>query len=164
MYSGASVRAWAKGLKERVAALRQEITDKQNQLSRAEEQLNLLTRLLDLEVGQNSGGSQVLKDDVQPHVSNERSDRLAGSDIGDAVASVLKAAGEPRHISIIRQALIDRGVAIPGKGDAANIIVRISPDQRFVRTARGTYSLAEWGLPTLASIRKRARRNRVTRH
>ena len=49
----------------------------------------------------------------------------------DAVAELLSEAGEPTHISRIRELLIDGGVPIPGHGEDANVIVRITADGRF---------------------------------
>jgi hypothetical protein len=86
--------------------------------------------------------------------------RTATSDLEDAVEELLRAAGEPLHISKIRETLVAQGVPIPGRGDDANIIVRLRRfEDRFTRTARGTYGLAEWGIPALRSkTRKRPRR------
>jgi hypothetical protein len=71
------------------------------------------------------------------------------------------------HIRDIRNALIQKGVPLPGKGDEANIILRLRRDNaRFIRTERGTYALVEWNLPAYAPAprtKKVRRRKAVTR-
>jgi hypothetical protein len=81
-----------------------------------------------------------------------------------AVEQILREAGEPLHISSIRQILLDRRVPIPGRGDDANIIVRLRRlNQQFMRTARGTYGLTEWGLPALSGKAHKRRRRAVSK-
>jgi hypothetical protein len=85
--------------------------------------------------------------------------RTGTSDLEDAVEEILHAAGAPLHISDIRERLMEQGVPIPGRGDDANIIVRLRRfEGRFTRTARGTYGLSEWGIPALKSKTRKQRR------
>ena len=87
------------------------------------------------------------------------------STVEDHVEQMLRSANEPVHISKIRQALVDAGVPLPGRGDEANIIVRLARDTgRFVRTGRGTYGLVALGAtevrPTRIKKVSRARGDR----
>jgi hypothetical protein len=85
-------------------------------------------------------------------------------ELEDAVAAILAESGEPLHISGIRQRLIGNGVRIPGAGTDANIIVRLRKDtDRFTPTARGTYALASWGLPSLDAGSARRKKSRSKR-
>jgi hypothetical protein len=82
----------------------------------------------------------------------------AKSAIEDHVASLLEAEGAPLHITDIRNTLIERGVPLPGRGDEANIIVRLRrATDRFVRTGRGTYGSVSWGLEEVSPTRTRRR-------
>ena len=66
------------------------------------------------------------------------------------------------HISDIRSSPLEKGIPIPGRGDEANVIVRLRRlEDRFTRTARGTYGLAEWKLPALASKAGRRKRRKI---
>jgi hypothetical protein len=86
-------------------------------------------------------------------------ERPSTPDLENAVEELLRAAGEPLHISSIRSALLTRCVPIPGRGDEANIILRLRRvEDRFTRTARGTYGLAEWGIPALKRKTRKRRR------
>ncbi len=64
----------------------------------------------------------------------------------------------PMHYEDMAAALIAKGILIPGRNPAANLLAHIARDKRFVRTSRGTYGLAEWGIPAMKSRSKRARR------
>jgi hypothetical protein len=65
--------------------------------------------------------------------------------IEDRIEQVLRSSGAPMHIRDIRASLISMGAPLPGKGDEANIILRLRRDSgRFVRTGRGTYGLVTW--------------------
>jgi hypothetical protein len=102
--------------------------------------------------------------DVEVDSAHLRVVATAHTELEEAVASILGEAGAPLHVSDIRTRLISAGVRIPGKGDDANIIVRLrkAPDQ-FTRTARGTYALASWGLPSLDQNASRRRKTRSGR-
>lgn len=65
---------------------------------------------------------------------------------------------KPYHYSVITKNLLSQGALIPGKNPAANLLTHISRDDRFVRTASGTYGLVEHGhKPAPKSKRKRKR-------
>lgn len=134
---------------EALAQLQQsqgELAELQKQVRARQEKLELVERLLSLEGGDN----MVTKAAV------------TGPDaLLDACEEIIRAKGHPIHISEIHSALIERGVPIPGKGDEANIIVRLQrASGRFIRTGRGTYGLSDFGVPEVRPVRtvRRSRR------
>jgi len=156
----AGLSAWQTGLARQADELRAEILNKQNQLTQVEERLTLVSKLIEVEtrtqVGSptNGGGAPTVlpvPSTVQPP--------SATLGLEEAVEEILRDAGAPLHISDIHKALVARGAAIPGRGDDANIIVRLRRfEDRFTRTARGTYGLAEWGIPAVKSATRKRRR------
>ena len=117
-----------------------------------EERLQLVSRLIEVEERVESeeaprSPGQRFEWAAPPQVSSPR-----GSDdqLETEVERILEVAARPMHIGEIRSELIQKGFPIPGRGDDANIIVRLRKDStRFVRTARGTYGLPKWGLPSI---------------
>jgi hypothetical protein len=145
--------AWQAALTREAENLRTEIRAKQNDLAQVEERLSLVTKLVEVETRAQAPATDANGPvtPAPPPASAEVPARPSTLDLEDAVEEMLRAAGEPLHISTIRETLVTRGVPIPGRGDDANIIVRLSRvEDRFTRTARGTYGLAEWGVPALA--------------
>lgn len=121
-------------------------------ISAMEERLQLVSRLIEvesrLEPGEapTSPGQRVAL--AEPQLTS--SPRNPDDELESEVERILEASEKPMHISEIRSELVLRGVPIPGRGDDANIIVRLRKDAtRFVRTARGTYGLPQWGLPSI---------------
>jgi hypothetical protein len=157
------IASWQEALTRQVEELRVEISSKQDDLAHVEERLSLVTRLLEVERRAQGIGS-VPSDVELPFRGPREAALLARSDtdgLEDAVEEILRAAGEPLHISTLREALLTRGVPIPGRGDDANIIVRLRRlRDRFTRTARGTYGLAEWNIPPLATGGRKRRRSK----
>jgi hypothetical protein len=155
--------AWRGADRRRAALVRQaeelrgEIRTKQSDLARVEERLALVTKLIEMETRAQAGalasdGEGTPTGPPGPITSPAR------LDLEDAVEEILRAAGAPLHISNIRERLVAQGVPIPGRGDDANIIVRLRRfEDRFTRTARGTYGLAEWGIPALRSKTRKRR-------
>ena len=80
---------------------------------------------------------------------------LANIPMVQAVFDLLLEEGEPMRIGPIRKRLIERGVAIPGQGKDANIIVNLRSSKDFCRTSVGTYALSQWGLATIDKPRVR---------
>jgi hypothetical protein len=156
--------AWEATLAHRAENVRGVISGKQAELAQLEEQLALVRRLREIEA---QGPESHAESDGEAPRTGDPGGKVAGSGDGTpeapieleaAVEEILRERGNPLHISDIREALLVRGVPIPGRGDDANIIVRLRRlDQRFTRTARGTYALAEWGLEPLSTSRKRRR-------
>ena len=109
--------------------------------SLASEKLDLVRRLIHL--------SHPTSEAACTRQEQLRSSQQASSfpAIEDHIEEVLQSAGKPMHIRDIRDALIQMAVPLPGRGDEANIILRLRRDpDRFVRTGRGTYGIAAWKL------------------
>ncbi len=152
------LRSWTNSLEAEADILRNEIAARQGRLSALEEELQLLRRLVRLHEphAADAPSNGVASAGSAPKQARTRSASTADADLIEEVAQILDENGEPLHISMIRERLVERGVTIPGRGDDANIIVRISPLQdRFMRTARGTYALTSWGLQALTSPKRK---------
>jgi hypothetical protein len=152
--------AWQAALAGQIEELRSEISTKQVALAQAEERLSLVTKLIEVETRVQKGhrhGGEASGSSPSGSTGPRARENL---DLESAVEDILRGAGEPLHISTIREALLKKGVPVPGRGDEANIIVRLRRlNDRFTRTARGTYGLAEWALPPLVSRTQRGRRS-----
>jgi hypothetical protein len=150
---------WKRVLLKRADELKTEIRLRQVELAQVEERVSLVSRLIAVDSAESisaepeSGSATALG-------SLPATFRLSTEgELEDQVEALLREAGAPMHISAIREALISKGVQIPGRGDEANIIVRIRKvPERFTRTARGTYALPEWGIPEMMTKTARARR------
>jgi len=149
---------WEAELSRQAEELRAEISAKQAELVHVDERRTLVRRLLEIEARGPATSSSASGDCSAVGYEHAESE-IVPLELEAAVAEVLRKAGKPLHITDIRQALLDLRVPIPGRGDAANIIVRLRRVDQFMRTARGTYGLSEWGLPVVSSrARKRLRR------
>ena len=80
--------------------------------------------------------------------------------ISDLAFEYLEDAGtkKPVHYRELASKLLSRGTVITGKDPAANLLSHINRDERFVRTAPGTYGLAKWGLVPMKTRKRRKRR------
>jgi len=83
------------------------------------------------------------------------------------VHKILAEAGEPLHISEIRNRYIASGQTIPGRGTESNLLIYMGRDPRFVRVTKGTYALSDGSSlmaqpleATLTKARRRRRRRR----
>ena len=153
--------AWYGTLVQQAEDLRDEISAREDELNHVEERLVLVTKLLEIETRNES--DPTVQEKVEDVVVAQDDTKAGTNAVGveEAVEEVLRAAGEPMHISAIRDALLNRRIRIPGRGDDANIIVRLRRrEDRFTRTARGTYALSEWGLSTLPKKPQKRRRAR----
>lgn len=158
-----SLLAWQATLVGQAEDLRTSIRAMQADLAKVEERMSLVTKLIEVETGvdvDTQSNSQATAEG--PTKAAGEKGPTVTADLELAVEEILRAAGQPMHIADIRANLIDQGVPIPGRGDDANIIVRLRRlDDRFTRTARGTYALAEWGLPALPNKKSQRRRTAV---
>ena len=153
-----SLRAWAGDLEGEIAEITASIVPFQQRLDAAREKLDLVRRLIHLSNPAPAGARS--KTEPLPPVPQSAS--LPG--IEDHIEEILRLAGKPMHIRDIRASLIQMGVPLPGRGDEANIILRLRRSaDRFVRTERGTYALVAWNLPAYspAPQRRKVRRRRV---
>ncbi len=146
-----------------VEEIRAEIAPLENRLGAARERLDLVQRLIRLTERDNNVPRGI--SDVSKQRSSESVARPlpAKQDLEVHLEQVLRDAAKPMHISEIRRALVDRAASLPGRGDEANIIVRLRrAPELFTRTGRGMYALASLGLNTVPP-EKRKRRVRTRR-
>jgi hypothetical protein len=64
----------------------------------------------------------------------------------------------PMHYDDIAKAIMAKGILIPGKNPASNLLSHINRDERFVRTAPGTYGLKEWGVQEMPQRKRKPRK------
>lgn len=151
-----ALRAWADQIRSEIAAMNSRILPLQQQLDAAKEKLDLVNRLIHL-----ADPSPI---DVQLATASPPPRHISPPGIEERIEAILRSSGKPIHIQEIRSSLIQMGVPLPGRGDEANIILRLRRDNnRFVRTGRGTYGLAEWNMPEYspAPRKKRVSRRRI---
>lgn len=147
---------WRKQLAQEAERLGDEISERSQKLSIVNEKLALVGQLLEL------GGRKTAVQDQAPKAPEcglqGTPSRIDTPSLEETVERVLNDAGKPLHVSKLREGLKELGCPIPGRGDDANIIVRLraAPD-RFTRTARGTYALSNWGIPELKPKARRLR-------
>lgn len=148
----ATLAAWEKDIETEIAEVGRLMEPLQKRLDAAREKLDLVRRLRHLVTG-----------GEQPRSRQIGNDQL-GEPLGDVeqqIQQILTKAGKPMHIGSIRDELIARGVPLPGRGDEANIILRLRRALTlFTRTGRGMYGLTSWNLQPVAPA---ARRRRVRR-
>jgi hypothetical protein len=160
--------AWAEATEREIKELLASMAPLEEQLKAARERLDLIHRLLRLSekgTSKNHGAAEKVWLAISsPKDGASHLPRQKVSDIEVHIERLLEGAGKPMHISDIRQALIDQGVPLPGRGDEANIIVRLRrASDRFSRTGRGMYGLPSWGLPEVKPTRKKLVRRRRAR-
>ena len=134
---GSMLSAWERDIQNELSAVSKDLETLLSRRDHLQAKLDLVQVLQNLERGSEPSGAP---DGVGAHARQTTGERIAG-----AVSSVLDEAGRPMHVREIRTALASNGVALPGRGADANLIVHLSrkPDI-FVRTSRGTYGLTEW--------------------
>lgn len=66
----------------------------------------------------------------------------------------------PIHYNDIAKGIMAKGILIPGKNPASNLLAHINRDERFVRTAPGTYGLKEWGLKEMPQRKRKSSRKK----
>lgn len=154
---------WADLTRREIQELTAAMLPLQERLEVAREQLDLIGRLIGLaeahgaETGSSRGDSSPSADHgtgTMPPLPAV----VQGADLEDRLEAILRQQGAPVHIKNIRKLLIAQGVPLPGRGDEANIILRLRrSDERFVRTGRGLYGLRSWGLSEVKAVRTRRR-------
>jgi predicted ribosome quality control (RQC) complex YloA/Tae2 family protein len=139
-------------LRARLKEIEDQLRPLQSEAAKLRAQLELVTKLL-----------HVTKADGTPVESPQQASAPAafgsGKTVADNVAEVLVAAGQPLHISQIRDNYLKTGRTIPGKGTYVNLLAYMVRDPRFVRVAKGTYALSgKTALPAKSAKRRRRRR------
>lgn len=147
----ASLAAWEKAIEGEIAEIASMMAPLQTKLDAAREKLDLVQRLRHLVVGSR-------KSDKPSNPASNGAATSPSLEVEGHIEAILEKAGEPLHIGSIRQQLIERGVPLPGRGDEANIILRLrrAPNQ-FVRTGRGMYGLSRWNLQAVPPSAKKRR-------
>jgi hypothetical protein len=147
----AALAEWEEAIQAEIAEIVATMTPLQARLDAAREKLDLVQRLRHLVAGAGNPN----KPPNPPSSANPAGPHL---EVEGHIEAILEKVGEPVHIGAIRQQLIERGVPLPGRGDEANIILRLrrAPDQ-FVRTGRGMYGLSRWNLQAVPPSAKKRR-------
>ena len=125
-----SMAVWKRELEIELDGLRQGLIEAQKEIALKEGQLEHIIELLRSE-GMDEGLNGMGKTEA--------------ASLSDHAYEVLKDKGTPFYYRDLVEYLQSNGVIVPGKDPAANLIAHISRDNRFVRIARGTYALQEWG-------------------
>lgn len=137
-----ALQAWSEEIKREIAEINACIAPLQQRLEAAHEKLDLVQRIRHLMVPGDSS------DAVNPKAISASPQVNALPGIEERIEEVLRSSGKPMHIQDIRSSLIQMGAPLPGRGDEANIILRLRrATDRFVRTERGTYGLTTWNIP-----------------
>jgi hypothetical protein len=66
----------------------------------------------------------------------------------------------PLHYNDLAKAIMEKGILIPGKIPSSNLLSHINRDDRFVRTAPGTYGLKEWGVTEMPQRRRKPKKRK----
>jgi hypothetical protein len=152
---------WASATEKEIAEIQACVAPLELRLQAAKESLDLIRRLIRLTEGvlstpSDRGGQNTPSPNDSPSAHSARKE-----DLEVHLEQILHEAGKPMHISAIRQELVNRAVPLPGRGDEANIIVRLRrAPHRFSRVGRGTYALATLGLNVVPPRRRRRTRRR----
>jgi hypothetical protein len=156
-YDVKTLQAWAEDIEQEIAEIRKNILPLQQQLDAAKEKLDLVQRLIHL------SSPQTTSSPININTATTLQQTPVLPAIEDRIEEILTAHGKPMHISELRNSLIQMGIPLPGRGDEANIILRLRrADDRFIRTERGVYALSSWNLPKYkpAPRKKTVRRQR----
>lgn len=139
----------------------------QARLTEAERELKLLVELAELRgvrtrIAANGGVDRLTNGHANGPSRSRRGRTVSPTRTAllTAVIKILTEYGEPMQVQDLMSAVQERGVAIPGSGQQANLIAHISRDDRIVRPRRGFYGLAEWGLAPQKSARPANKRRR----
>jgi hypothetical protein len=159
-----AVSAALEDVRRREETVRSEYAEKLREISeettRLDAELRHLSALLALQ-----GGSHK-ESGTEGAVALERLGMPA--DLRQEAYKLLAEQREPLHYTQMMEQLVLRGVHIPGKEPAKNLVAHIHNDPRFKRPRRGFYGLAEWypkGAPSVGARRRttKGRRQQPTR-
>jgi hypothetical protein len=152
------IEEWRDQLRHELQELERQATPLLAHIRQLKQQLDLLDRL-----------ARVTAEGALPDPPASPSELTAPNDQGspptEIIAEILRKAGEPLHISAIRERYIASGHLIPGKGTESNLLAYMVRDPRFVRIAKGTYSLGSGpARPSPAKSKRKRRRRRRRAH
>jgi hypothetical protein len=160
------LQSWADATELEIHEITAALNPLQQRLQAVRERLDLIQRLIRLENPCSSEASAQGNTSGQVAPPSVAVRSQPGTDVEDHLETILRESGNPMHIRDLRQALIERGIPLPGKGDEANIILRLGrAKDRFVRTGRGQYGLSKWGIESVPPVQrtKRVYRKRKAR-
>lgn len=147
-------------LSRRLSELDEQLTPLQAERARLSAQLELVDRALSV------NGTGVPAKPAADAVTASSIPAGPSEMVPAVVAKILAEAGEPLHISEIRNRYMAGGHTIPGRGNESNLLIYMGRDPRFVRVTKGTYALSD-GNPNIVQtqepILKKARRRRRRR-
>lgn len=134
-------------VRSEIAVLQNEIQEMFKKIETKQEQLESIIKLLAAEGDKNA----------DKELSN-----LLDVSIADIVFEFLRNANgkKPTHYQNLADAIMAQGILIAGKNPAANLLSHISRDNRFVRTAPGTYGLKEWGIKEMPTRKRKTRKRK----
>lgn len=152
------LQQWAAAIEKEIEKTRGDIAPLEQRLAAARERLDLIQRLIRLTEGAQAVPRRGSGSRTSVSSGKTAPDQAGKQDLEAHLEHILSEAGKPMHISRIRQALVDRAIPLPGRGDEANIIIRLRrAPERFTRTGRGTYALATLGLDAVPPARRQRR-------
>ena len=138
----------ARRLRGKVHELEIEILPLQENLSRLRVQLDFVERAL-------SAGAK------GPATPAEASDEnVSKPNVSDRIFEILRDAGQPLHVTEIRNRYVAKGFTVPGQGTESNLLVYIVRDSRFLRVSKGTYALTEAGVTAKTPAKPQTKRRR----
>ena len=149
------LRKWRETAEKEVQELTKRMGELTKHLTAAQERSDLLNRLIHL--SEDTKTNEVHTFSRSQNYEGSK-DLPPGTEwkLEDYLERIFLETGEPMHIRAIQEMLIERGVPLPGKGDEANVILRLRrASNRFVRTGRGMYGLVSWGLDEVLPSKKR---------
>lgn len=139
--------------------LRRELTDLTTRIGVREGQLRNLDELLALEsTGPETPAMAAASVAIAGSTQNG-----VGAPFLAAAAETLAAKAAPIHYRELAEILAAKGVYVPGRDPAANLLSHMSRDSRFRRFERGTYGLQHWAGGQTEAAPGKPRRRRRTR-
>lgn len=145
---------WESAVQKELEDLRKRKESLDNEIQRIAKKLELIRQMRVLEA---------TPDHPKPAAPSPAADtRATPIAVRDAVRKILTESPQPLHIAQIHREFLTRGIPIPGRGTAFNILAHVVNDKNFVRVARGTYALAG-SVPADRVLPKAQRRQRVRR-
>jgi hypothetical protein len=153
--------SWAEATELEIQEIAAAIAPLQQRLQATRERLDLIQRLMRL--GNGSIAEALIQSGKPRHgratgPARSTIQSQGGTDVEDHLETILQESERPMHIRDLRKALIQRGIPLPGRGDEANIILRLGrAKDRFVRTGRGMYGLTEWGITPVPPMQRKKR-------
>lgn len=132
-------------IKEEIVKLQQQIQGMFKEVEQKQEQAQHLMMLLKSE-GVN--------------LNNPELASLTNIAITDVAYDFLSSSGDKTavHYKDLAKEIMAKGILITGKNPASNLLSHINRDERFVRTAPGTYGLKEWGLKAMPTRKRKSKK------